>query len=178
MSASPRVTGSDLHAFDVVIVGAGIIGLTIARQFLLHSNLSVGVVDAAVPCAGATGAGQGHIWLGHQDPGSEKWELAMRSHQLWKDLAKTVQSQGEDIGWKKTGSLLVGRTASECSLLKRKVEQLVGAGLRAEYLSHDDLLSAEPALKVGVDDGAAFAPDDYQLDARRTVEFIEKVFCV
>lgn len=48
---------SSPHSYDVVIVGAGIIGLTIAHKFLLESDLSVAVVDAAVPCAGATGAG-------------------------------------------------------------------------------------------------------------------------
>lgn len=46
------------HTFDVVIIGAGIIGLTIARQFLLGSDLSVAVVDKALPCSGATGAGK------------------------------------------------------------------------------------------------------------------------
>ena len=35
--------------FDVVIVGARIIGLTIARQFLLNIDLSVGIVDAKKP---------------------------------------------------------------------------------------------------------------------------------
>lgn len=44
--------------YDVVIVGAGIIGLTVARQFLIGSDLSVAVVDARVPCSGATGAGK------------------------------------------------------------------------------------------------------------------------
>lgn len=43
---------------DVVVVGAGIIGLAVARQLLLSSDLSVAVVDAAVPCSGATGAGE------------------------------------------------------------------------------------------------------------------------
>lgn len=41
----------------MVVVGAGIIGLTIARQLLLNSDLSVAVTDARVPCSGATGAG-------------------------------------------------------------------------------------------------------------------------
>ena len=62
-SDTARVSGlrpikASSHSFDVVVVGAGIIGLTIARQFLLESDLSVAVVDAAVPCAGATGAGK------------------------------------------------------------------------------------------------------------------------
>lgn len=57
-SLSPRSYPiSASYSFDVVIVGAGIIGLTIARQFLLESNLSVAVIDKAVPCSGATGAG-------------------------------------------------------------------------------------------------------------------------
>lgn len=51
-------SSSSHEAFDVVIVGAGIIGLTIARQFLMGSeDLSVAIVDKAVPCSGATGAG-------------------------------------------------------------------------------------------------------------------------
>lgn len=56
-SQSLRVTASN-NSFDVVVVGGGIIGLTIARQFLTNSDLSVAVVDKAVPCSGATGAGK------------------------------------------------------------------------------------------------------------------------
>lgn len=55
------------------------------------------------------------------------------------------------------------------------MEQLVDAGLGAEFLSRDDLLAEEPALKLGEECGAAFMPDDCQLDARRAVAFIEKV---
>ncbi|XP_073157964.1 uncharacterized protein [Henckelia pumila] len=177
-AGSVRVPDSSSLTFDVVIVGAGIIGLTIARHFLLHSNLSVALVDAAIPCAGATGAGQGYIWRVHKIPGSEKWDLAIRSHQLWEALAATIQSRGTDplqeLGWKKTGSLLVGRIAEDCSVLRRKVEQLKDAGLGAEFLSSDDLKSEEPALDLGQECGAAFMPDDCQLDARHAVAFIEK----
>ncbi|XP_062174768.1 uncharacterized protein LOC133879953 isoform X1 [Alnus glutinosa] len=172
------VTSASSRSFDVVIIGAGIIGLTIARQFLIGSDLSVAVVDKAVPCSGATGAGQGYIWKVHKTPGSDKWELAMRSHKLWEMLAESIHDQGlnplEVLGWKKTGSLLIGRTPGDSDLLKRRVQQLSEAGLQAEYLSGHDLLQEEPALMIGEDSSAAFLPDDCQLDAQRTVGYIEK----
>ncbi|PNY11309.1 D-amino acid dehydrogenase small subunit-like protein [Trifolium pratense] len=51
------LSSSDDKVFDVVIVGAGIIGLSVARQFLMDSDLSVAIVDKGLPCSGATGAG-------------------------------------------------------------------------------------------------------------------------
>ncbi|XP_021733486.1 uncharacterized protein LOC110700279 [Chenopodium quinoa] len=166
------------HSFDVVVVGAGIIGLSIARDLLLRSNLSVAVVDAAVPCSGATGAGQGYLWMVHKTPGTEVWDLAMRSRKLWELLADNVQDQGfdplETLGWKKTGSLLIGRAEAELNQLKRRVQELSKAGVRAEYLSHDDLANKEPELGINQQSGAAFLPDDCQLDAYRTMAFIEK----
>ncbi|XP_022143543.1 uncharacterized protein LOC111013420 isoform X2 [Momordica charantia] len=177
-SSSSTSRNRNAFEFDVVIIGAGIIGLTIARQFLIGSDLSVAVVDKAVPCSGATGAGQGYLWMVHKSPGSDIWELALRSHRLWEGLAETLRDQGlnpsEELGWKKTGSLLIGRTPEELDILKRKVKQLSEVGLEAEFLSGVDLLSMEPALSVGDNCGAAFVPNDCQLDAHRTVAFIEK----
>src|ERR1044072_2225875 len=74
-----------------------------------------------------------------------------------------------------TGSLLVGRTHAESDMLKGRVKQLIEAGLKAEYLCSSDLLKQEPDLSVDKDSAAAFLPDDCQLDAHRTVAYIEKV---
>lgn len=60
-------------------------------------------------------------------------------------------------------------------MLKKRVKQLSEAGMNAEFLSSSDLSVVEPALMLGKEGGAAFLPDDYQLDARRTVAYIEKV---
>ncbi|XP_042507413.1 glycine oxidase isoform X2 [Macadamia integrifolia] len=164
--------------FDVVIVGAGIIGLTIARQLLHESDLSVALVDAAVPCAGATGAGQGYIWMAHKTPGSDIWELAVRSQKLWNMLAESIQNEGlsplETLGWKRTGSLLVGRTLEKSAMLRDRVRHFAEAGMEVEYLSGHSLVLKEPALDIGKGGGAAFLPDDSQLDAHRAVAFIEK----
>ncbi|KAK9747815.1 hypothetical protein RND81_02G015800 [Saponaria officinalis] len=173
-----KLSANETHRFDVVVVGAGIIGLSIARDLLLRSNLSVAVVDAKFPCSGATGAGQGYLWMAHKTPGTAVWDLALRSQNLWQLLAETLHDQGidplEELGWKKTGSLLIGRTEVELDQLKKLVHRLSAAGIRADYLSSNDLAAREPKLEVGRQSGAAFLPDDCQLDAYRTVAYIEK----
>ncbi|KAJ1375297.1 hypothetical protein SESBI_51168, partial [Sesbania bispinosa] len=117
--------------------------------------------------------------MAHKTPGSAIWDLTWRSHKLWMMLAESLQEQGlnptVELGWKKTGSLLVGRTHAESDMLKGRVKLLSEAGLKAEYLCSSDLLKQEPDLLVDKDSAAAFLPDDCQLDAHRTVAYIEKV---
>lgn len=52
--------------------------------------------------------GQGYLWMAHKSPGSDIWELALRSHRLWEGLAESLRDQGlnpsEELGWKKTGT--------------------------------------------------------------------------
>lgn len=52
-------SGSADVTVDVVVVGAGIVGLSTAATLLRQQDppLSVAIVDRKVPCAGATGAG-------------------------------------------------------------------------------------------------------------------------
>ncbi|XP_020248129.1 uncharacterized protein LOC109825673 isoform X1 [Asparagus officinalis] len=66
------------------------------------------------------------------------------------------------------------RTSEDQAILERRAELLSKSGINSEYLSAASLLSKEPALEVGGECGAAFLPDDCQLDAFRTVAFIEK----
>lgn len=39
-------------------------------------------------------AGQGYLWMSHRTPGSDTWELAVRSKQLWEELAAEVDGLG------------------------------------------------------------------------------------
>lgn len=150
-AAAAAAGAAEASHHDVVVVGAGIVGLAIARHLLLHTSLSVAIADAAVPCSGATGAGtlpsapalmlrcfrlygvgcntsfgeplasgfylgwgslcagQGYIWMSHRTPGTDTWELALRSKQLWEELATEVDGQGgggarEKLGWMRTGN--------------------------------------------------------------------------
>lgn len=75
---------------------AGIVGLLVSRE-LLRRGLSVALCERApAPCAGATGAGQGYIWMAHRDPSSPSWHLAAASKALW-EVRRMV------AGWKPPG---------------------------------------------------------------------------
>ncbi|CAM6085476.1 unnamed protein product [Calypogeia fissa] len=164
--------------YDVVIVGAGIIGLATAHHILFNTNLSVALIDAAEPCAGATGAGQGYIWMCHRTPGSPGWALASRSKVLWEELAAEIQAAGVDplraMGWKNTGSVLVASTTEEAELLQKTVSAFLTAGVPAEYMSAMDARKAEPALSPDHLTGAALFPEDSQIDASLTVKLLQQ----
>ncbi|CAK9271540.1 unnamed protein product [Sphagnum jensenii] len=163
--------------FDIVVVGAGIIGLTIANRILTTTNLSVAIVDAAQPCAGATGAGQGYLWMGHRNPRQKSWDLANRSKHLWEEFAMDLVASGLDplsaIGWRNTGSLLVVNSGEEAQRMQAHVEELVGAGVHADYLPASAVREIEPALCLG-DGGAALVPGDSQIDAALAVALLCK----
>lgn len=116
--------------------------------------------------------------MSYRTPGNDTWELAGRSKQLWEELAEEVRAQGSDpfdvLGWKRTGSILVGRTAGEAASLLERVKLLSKVGVRAKYLTTAELKLMEPSLQVGEEGGAALVPDDCQIDARRAVDFILK----
>ncbi|XP_024525330.1 opine oxidase subunit B isoform X2 [Selaginella moellendorffii] len=164
---------------DVVIAGAGIIGLSIANRFLRQTNLSVTVVEAAHKiCAGATGAGQGYIWSGHLNPDSKTWDFSRRSIQLWHEFVAEIQASGVDplekIGWRDTGSLLFTTGGEESLALHNRLHKVAAAGVQVEFWNSHTAQTAEPALVLGPEGAAAFFPADCQIDARAAVEFIQQ----
>ncbi|MCO5591859.1 hypothetical protein L7F22_045852 [Adiantum nelumboides] len=176
VESSKQSSDAESVRSDVVIVGAGIIGLSIAYQLLCTTNLSVSLVDAARPCAGATGAGQGYIWLGHRTPDTMAWHMAKRSKYLWEEFARQLQSIGLDplvtIGFKKTGSLLFGTSSKHAVALQERAEALCKGGVEAEFLDAAALNDVEPQLYVGAKGAAILTLDDCQIDAQLTVSYI------
>ncbi|OAE32058.1 hypothetical protein AXG93_2278s1380 [Marchantia polymorpha subsp. ruderalis] len=167
-------TSASVVEYDVVIVGAGVIGVATAHHILTTTPLSVALVDAREPCAGATGAGQGYIWMTHRKPGTPGWHLAKRSKALWETFAMEVEDSGlnptEALGWRKTGSLLVASTDEQAKYLQNWAQVLSEAGAATDFLTHLEAVNMEPALATGCLTAAALCHDDLQIDARLTID--------
>ena len=69
--------------FDVVVIGAGIVGAACADEFA-RRGMRVAVVDRDVVGSGATAAGMGHIVV--MDDSEAQFALTRYSQQLWQAL--------------------------------------------------------------------------------------------
>eukprot|EP00890_Picochlorum_soloecismus_P005874 jgi/Picsp_1/6288/NSC_03638-R1_fad-dependent oxidoreductase len=159
---------------DVCIVGSGVIGLSCAHR-LLERGHTCTIVDAHVPCSGATGAGQGYIWMAHRDPLSRgAWKMAEMSKAMWERqmASRSGSSFGEACEWNRNGSLLISTTSEESESLLRRVQLLQDAGIEdAVYLDHRQVTEREACLCGSKSiQGGVLTPSDGQINGRKTAE--------
>jgi glycine/D-amino acid oxidase-like deaminating enzyme len=164
---------------DVVVVGSGIIGLSIASALLrADDNLQVLVLDKAGLCAGATGAGQGYLWLAHRDPAANlaTWQLATRSVKLWGEMMASSPEVRERTEYQRLGSMLLATSAEEAVALKDHAERLRDAGvLNVDYYSASAAQEVERQLTLPSDGAAMIVPADTQIDGRATASIFLEV---
>ncbi len=161
---------------DVCVVGSGIIGLSVSLSLLrTDPSIRVALIERAGLCAGATGAGQGYIWLAHRDPSSPMWQLATHSRALWRewlDEGTVGPLTDATVEWQRTGSMLLAGTAEESAALAARAAMLEAAGVRAECMSASEARRLEPALapsaagEQGEGGSALLVPGDSQLNGR------------
>lgn len=162
---------------DCIVVGAGIVGLSISLS-LLQAGLTVALVDKGVPCSGATGAGQGYLWLAHRNPhDTEAFAMARHSRLLWNAIIgkynnnSTTSSRNSlidpsDVGWVNTGSMLLATTYEETAMLEQRAQSLIQAGIQStSLLTARQAMDLEPAINLPTDTGSALiVSSDSQID--------------
>uniref|UniRef100_A0A061SKG1 FAD-dependent oxidoreductase domain-containing protein 1 n=1 Tax=Tetraselmis sp. GSL018 TaxID=582737 RepID=A0A061SKG1_9CHLO len=155
------------YSVDVAVIGSGIIGLAISHVLLRLEGHRVALIDASNNLfSGATGAGQGYIWLAHRDPQSPAWELAWRSKELWRELTSPAGPL-QDCYWQAKGSVLLATDSAEAEALRARAALLNASGIQAEVLEPAQAVSLEPALRLPSDGAAVLVGSDAQLDGRQ-----------
>jgi glycine/D-amino acid oxidase-like deaminating enzyme len=153
---------------DAVVIGAGIIGLLCTRQ-LLNQGLKVALVERKELCAGATGAGQGYVWMAHRSPGTAGWDLASDSIMTWHDMLNKDVGLKRDCEWQETGSLLLATNPEEMESLVSRKEALASGGIESQILTAKQVMEMEPALHLPSESAAGLlVSSDAQINGRRT----------
>src|SRR5437763_6440533 len=141
------------RTYDVVIVGAGIVGAACADECSRH-GLTVAVVDCDVVGGGATGAAMGHIVV--MDDSEAQFALTRYSQQLWQQLQKEFTP---DVEYEQCGTIWIAADEEEMVEVRRKHEYYVQRGVPAEVLDAKTLELLEPNLRKDMV-GGLLVPED------------------
>ncbi|HEU4508773.1 MAG TPA: FAD-dependent oxidoreductase [Pyrinomonadaceae bacterium] len=131
-------------AYDVVIIGAGIVGAACAVE-CVREGLSVAIVEAGIVGGGATAAGMGHLVV--MDDSEAQFALTRYSQQLWNELSAELPREVEHDA---CGTIWVAADEEEMAEVMRKQKFYSERGVRVEVLDAHALAEAEPNLRPGL----------------------------
>jgi len=155
---------------DAIIVGGGVIGLSIARELAVKGR-SVLVLDRGNPRDATSWAAAGMLApQSEADAGNPFFELCLASAKLYRRWSDSLHAEsGIDPEYADSGLLFVASTEDALCRLKRNAEWQQSAGLRAEILSSEDARRLEPHLTLPLT-GAVLMPGECHVTPRRLLE--------
>ena len=151
----------------IVVIGAGLIGLSIAYE-LARRGATVRVFDAAEPARAASWAGAGMLAPDTEEIRSAPMH-ALCAHSLALFPAYVAQlhrDSGVDARLRLDGILRLAMTTAEAESLRAHVVALCAEGVAARFLSRGEAIALEPA-SAGSLAGAAFVEHEGHVDNRR-----------
>ena len=147
------------RSFDLIIVGAGIVGAACAAE-CARAGFKVLVLDRGVVGGGTTAAGMGHIVV--MDDSEAQFALTRYSRQLWLRLRPELP---DDVEFDTCGTLWVAADEEERAEVLRKQRFYTERHVRVEVLDGADVQRLEPNLRAGMagglrvlDDGVLYPP--------------------
>ncbi len=158
---------------DVVIIGGGIIGCSIAYQ-LAKKQLNVLVIEKASRVGTeASWAGAG-ILTSHASTHEPYPELCRASLALYPTLAAELKAETDiDIEFIRSGTLSVFFDEAEAAGLIGLAERRVNRGFTAEVLTPEQAWQSEPTISKSIE-GAVLFPEDGHVQNPKMVKALAK----
>lgn len=168
---SSNQSQQSIETADVVIIGGGIIGLTIARALAKRGAQDVTVIEKHEFGREASWAAGGILAPQIEaDRADDFFRLACASRDLYPSFAKALEAEsGIDVELNTTGTIYVSFDETEEVDLRARHAWQLAQGLSIEWLTGDAARQIEPQLSPHVRFALRF-PDDYQVENRLLVE--------
>jgi sarcosine oxidase subunit beta len=148
---------------DVVIVGAGIIGLFVAYS-LASRGMNVVVLERRTPGSGSSTRNGGGVRS--QWGTATNIAMSVMSQPYW---AEFEQRFGIDIGLRQIGYLFLASTDDDLQTLQRQVALQHEFGVRSEILTPSDIEARWPSLRELEVTGASFCGTDGFVNQHRVI---------
>lgn len=155
-------------SYDVVIVGSGVVGSSIAYHLSERKNKEVLVIDQSFPLSGTSGSTQAWVWVHNKTP---SWyaELSMFSAELYPFLERKIG----DVEYNRTGGIAPFFKEEDKERALRLAEEQAKVGIEIEVLNNEQVRDKEPALSPYIA-GATYSRIDGNVNPFRLVELYIK----
>ena len=156
------------HSPDVVVIGGGVIGLTIARALAHRGAGEICLIERASLGHEASFAAAGMLApQAEANSQDDFFRLACQSRDLYPDFASSLYDEtGIDVELDTTGTLYIALTYHDLVEIEKRYEWQTAAGLEVEKLTASQALQLEPCISQSVR-GALRFPRDLQVENRR-----------
>jgi glycine/D-amino acid oxidase-like deaminating enzyme len=147
-----------VDAADVVVVGAGVMGCSIAYYLKKKGVKTVAVVERRGIGEEASGSCDGTVFLQTKAPGVAM-QQARRSIEIYDTLSREL---GNEVYFQKFGGLVLIDSEELMKTMEHIVSQQIENGIEVEIISGDRAREMEPCLSRQVI-AAAYCPDDARI---------------
>ncbi len=147
---------------DVVVIGAGAMGCSIAFHLARDGAGNVVVLDKGGICSGMTFRSGALVRLHYTNPHEAR--LAIRAREYFHHWEEIV---GGDCGFQNTGFLFVVGP-EDVEKLHANVAMLRGLGVETEILSPTEVREAQPFARIDDVGAAAYEPGSGYADPHKT----------
>ena len=156
--------------FKVVVIGAGILGASIAWR-LSHRGVHVTLIDRGRPGHGASSHSFAWINAGAKEPIGYH-NLNRRSLEMWPRFAAAIGDDGdpESVGLRWGGKVSWESDATAAEALMQRVRQLQTWGYPTRLIDAAELRKLEPSLEVGPVAAAEYSPNEGQVEPQMVVD--------
>ncbi|MBK9215191.1 MAG: glycine oxidase ThiO [Chloracidobacterium sp.] len=153
---------------DVLIIGGGVIGLSIARELRRRGTDKITVIERGRCGREASWAAGGMLTTDvHAAVKDDAYLLGTKSRGMYPALAdELLDETGIDIELDQTGTVDVAFGDEDGQRLLEKSRQQASIGIAIETLSLEEILKLEPELSSAIQVGAYYA-NDWQVENRK-----------
>ena len=162
-------------SFDVIIVGGGVIGLSVARGLHKAGISRIALVEKGSCGLESSWAAAG--MLGPQaeaDADDEFFRFCCASRDLYPGFAEELLDEtGVDVELDRSGTLYLSFGDTDSRILRERFEWQRAAGLAVEYLSPENARRREPFISTDVRE-ALFFSNDWQVENRKLLAALRR----
>jgi len=160
-----------IKTYDIVIIGGGVIGLSIARKLRKKGNERILLLEKGDVGREASWAAAGILAPQVEaDKDGDFFRLCYESNQMYPEFAaELLKETGIDIELDRRGTLYVAFDETSEKEFDTRFGWQSAAGLSIEQMDRKQVIDLEPSVSDNVRSGLFF-PDDGQVENRKLVD--------